>query len=135
MILTDAGASLYTTPRTWPACAALETDRRRRPGTRPRPRPGRDPHHQRGVSRPLPRRWRRVLPHAAQAIKVVRRRRARGSRKWTTVTVYAITSLTAAQADPVLLARWLVARRSACTRLRRSRWPRRSGQVGHGMSG
>jgi predicted transposase YbfD/YdcC len=47
------------------------------------------------------------FPHAAQAIKVVRRRRARGSRKWTTVTVYAITSLTAAQADPVLLARWL----------------------------
>jgi predicted transposase YbfD/YdcC len=47
------------------------------------------------------------FPHAAQAIKVVRRRRALGSRKWTTVTVYAITSLTAAQADPVLLARWL----------------------------
>ena len=47
------------------------------------------------------------FPHAAQAIKLVRRRRALGSRKWTTVTVYAITSLTAAQADPVLLARWL----------------------------
>jgi predicted transposase YbfD/YdcC len=47
------------------------------------------------------------FPHAAQAIKVVRRRRALGSRKWTTVTVYAITSLTAAQADPMLLARWL----------------------------
>jgi predicted transposase YbfD/YdcC len=47
------------------------------------------------------------FPHAAQAIKVVRRRRALGSRKWTTVTVYAITSLTAMQADPVLLARWL----------------------------
>jgi predicted transposase YbfD/YdcC len=47
------------------------------------------------------------FPHAAQAIKVVRRRRALGSRKWTTVTVYAITSLTAGQADPVLLARWL----------------------------
>ncbi len=47
------------------------------------------------------------FPHAAQAIKVVRRRRALGSRKWTTVTVYAITSLTAVQADPVLLARWL----------------------------
>jgi hypothetical protein len=49
----------------------------------------------------------RRQPEAAQAIKVVRRRRALGSRKWTTVTVYAITSLTAAQADPVLLARWL----------------------------
>jgi predicted transposase YbfD/YdcC len=47
------------------------------------------------------------FPHAAQAIKIVRRRRALGSRKWTTVTVYAITSLTALQADPVLLARWL----------------------------
>ena len=32
------------------------------------------------------------FPHAAQAIKVVRRRRALGSKKWTTVTVYAITS-------------------------------------------
>jgi len=47
------------------------------------------------------------FPHAAQAIKVVRRRRALGSKKWTTVTVYAITSLTALQADPVLLTRWL----------------------------
>jgi predicted transposase YbfD/YdcC len=47
------------------------------------------------------------FPHAAPAIKVVRRRRALGSRKWTTVTVYAITSLTALHADPVLLARWL----------------------------
>ncbi len=47
------------------------------------------------------------FPHAAQAIKVVRRRRPLTSRKWTTVTVYAITSLTAHQADPVLLARWL----------------------------
>ncbi len=47
------------------------------------------------------------FPHAAQAIKVVRRRRALASRKWTTVTVYAITSLTAIQADPVLLARCL----------------------------
>jgi len=47
------------------------------------------------------------FPHAAQAIKVVRRRRALGSKKWTTVTVYAITSLTAPQADATLLARWL----------------------------
>jgi len=30
-----------------------------------------------------------------------------GSRKWTTVTVYAITSLTTFQADPALLARWI----------------------------
>jgi predicted transposase YbfD/YdcC len=47
------------------------------------------------------------FPHAAQAIKVVRRRRALTSRTWNTVTVYAITSLTALQANPVLLARWL----------------------------
>ena len=47
------------------------------------------------------------FPHAAQAIKLVRRRRALGSNKWTTVTVYAITSLTGRQADPTLLARWL----------------------------
>lgn len=47
------------------------------------------------------------FPHAAQAIKLVRRRRSLGSRKWTTVTVYAITSLTAFQADPALLARWI----------------------------
>jgi predicted transposase YbfD/YdcC len=47
------------------------------------------------------------FPHAAQAIKLVRRRRSLTSRKWTTVTVYAITSLTAFQTDPVLLARWI----------------------------
>lgn len=47
------------------------------------------------------------FPHATQAIKVVRRRRAAGNRRWATVTVYAITSLSAEQADPVLLARWL----------------------------
>ena len=47
------------------------------------------------------------FPFAAQAIKLVRRRRPRrpGGR-WKTVTVYAITSLTAFQADPALLARW-----------------------------
>jgi hypothetical protein len=56
---------------------------------------------------PCPDRGGEFFPHAAQAIKVVRRRRVLGSRKWTTVTVYAITSLTAVQADPVLLARWL----------------------------
>ena len=37
------------------------------------------------------------FPHAAQAIKAVRRRRALGSSKWTRVTVYGITSLTAVQ--------------------------------------
>ena len=56
---------------------------------------------------PCPDRGGEFFPHAAQAIKVVRRRRLLGSSRWTTVTVYAITSLTAVQADPVLLARWL----------------------------
>ena len=56
---------------------------------------------------PCPDRGGEFFPHAAQAMKVVRRRRALRSKKWTTVTVYAITSLTALQADPVLLARWL----------------------------
>lgn len=37
----------------------------------------------------------------------MRRRRPLSSRTWTTVTVYAITSLTGCQADPTLLARWL----------------------------
>jgi len=49
-----------------------------------------------------------LFPHAAQAIKLVRRRRPlRPGGKAKTVTVYAITSLTAFQADPVLLARWI----------------------------
>jgi hypothetical protein len=46
------------------------------------------------------------FPHATQAIKLIRRRRPLRGR-WRTVTVYAITSLTAFQADPVLLARWI----------------------------
>jgi predicted transposase YbfD/YdcC len=56
---------------------------------------------------PVPDQGGEFFPHAAQAIKIVRRRRALTSKKWTTVTVYAITSLTAFQADPALLARWL----------------------------
>jgi predicted transposase YbfD/YdcC len=57
--------------------------------------------------RPCPDLGGEFFPHAAQAIKVVRRRRPLNSTRWTTVTVYAITSLTAVQANPVLLARWL----------------------------
>jgi predicted transposase YbfD/YdcC len=48
-----------------------------------------------------------AFPHAAQAIRVVRRRRplsGKNSRKWTSETVYAVTSLTAAQASPAKLA-------------------------------
>jgi predicted transposase YbfD/YdcC len=46
------------------------------------------------------------LPHAAQAIKLVRRRRSHTGR-WHTAMVYAITSLPGWQADPVLLAGWI----------------------------
>jgi predicted transposase YbfD/YdcC len=48
------------------------------------------------------------FPYAAQAIKLVRRRRPlRPGGRWKTVTVYAITSLTGFDADPGLLARWI----------------------------
>jgi predicted transposase YbfD/YdcC len=43
------------------------------------------------------------FPHAAQAIQVIRRVRAPGSRRWRTVTVYAVTSLALGTASP---ARW-----------------------------
>lgn len=46
------------------------------------------------------------FPGAAQALKIVRRRRARG-RRWSVQTVYAITSLTARAADPAQLACWV----------------------------
>jgi predicted transposase YbfD/YdcC len=45
-----------------------------------------------------------AFPHAAQAIQIVRRRRTLTSSKWSTETVYAITSLTPAQASPAQLA-------------------------------
>ena len=48
------------------------------------------------------------FPHAAQAIRVTRRiRPLSGSKKWRTVTAYAITSLTAGQATPAQLAGWI----------------------------
>jgi predicted transposase YbfD/YdcC len=47
------------------------------------------------------------FPHAAQAIQVTRRVRAPGSRRWRTVTVYAVTSLTLGAASPAQLAGWL----------------------------
>jgi predicted transposase YbfD/YdcC len=46
------------------------------------------------------------FPAAAQALKVVRRRRDRHGR-WSVQTVYAITSLDARDADPALLATWV----------------------------
>jgi predicted transposase YbfD/YdcC len=54
-----------------------------------------------------------LFPHAAQAIQVVRRRRLlggkttnskNGKRRWSTETVYAVTSLTATQTSPAELA-------------------------------
>jgi predicted transposase YbfD/YdcC len=49
-----------------------------------------------------------AFPHAAQAVQIVRRRRpltGKNSKKWSTETVYAITSLTVIQARPADLAR------------------------------
>jgi predicted transposase YbfD/YdcC len=40
------------------------------------------------------------FPHAAQAIQLIRRRRPLGGKRWSTETVYAITSLTATQTNP-----------------------------------
>jgi predicted transposase YbfD/YdcC len=47
------------------------------------------------------------FPHATQAIRITRRVRSLHSRRWRTVTVYAVTSLTAAQAHPARLADWI----------------------------
>jgi predicted transposase YbfD/YdcC len=47
------------------------------------------------------------FPHAAQAIQLTRRVRAPGSRRWRTVTVYAVTSLALGTASPAQLAGWL----------------------------
>jgi predicted transposase YbfD/YdcC len=49
-----------------------------------------------------------AFPHAAQAIRVTRRTRPlSGKKKWRTFTIYAITSLTAAQATDTQLAGWI----------------------------
>lgn len=45
-----------------------------------------------------------AFPYATQAIQIVRRRRPSQRKKWSTETVYAITSLTPAQASPQQLA-------------------------------
>jgi len=47
------------------------------------------------------------FPHACQVIQVTRRARDLGARRWRTVTVYAITSLTFAQASLAWLADYL----------------------------
>lgn len=48
-----------------------------------------------------------LFPHASQVIRVVRKRRKLGARRWSTETVYAITDLTAEQATAEELATWL----------------------------
>ncbi|HEV8649138.1 MAG TPA: transposase, partial [Actinomycetes bacterium] len=47
------------------------------------------------------------FPHATQAIRSTRRVRSLRSRRWRTVTAYAVTSLTAAEASPARLADWI----------------------------
>ena len=47
------------------------------------------------------------FPHATQAIRITRRVRPLTGHKWRTVTVYAVTSLTAGQASPARLADWI----------------------------
>jgi predicted transposase YbfD/YdcC len=47
------------------------------------------------------------FPHAAQVLQVTRKTRELRTRRWRTVTVYAVTSLTFAQASPARLADYL----------------------------
>jgi len=47
------------------------------------------------------------FPHATQALRIRRRRLNLSTGRWSTVTVYAITNLSAAQATPAELADWL----------------------------
>jgi len=47
------------------------------------------------------------FPHATQALRITRRVRSLHGRRWRTVVVYAVTSLTAAQASPARLADWI----------------------------
>ena len=62
-----------------------------------------------------------AFPHAAQALRIIRRRRPLNSKKWSAETIYAITSLTAIQARPAELAaiirgHWLIEDRLHCVR-------------------
>jgi predicted transposase YbfD/YdcC len=47
------------------------------------------------------------FPHATQALRITRRVRLLAGRRWRTVTVYAVTSLTAVQAHPARLADYI----------------------------
>jgi predicted transposase YbfD/YdcC len=48
-----------------------------------------------------------AFPHAVQALKITRRTKPIGGRRWRTVTVYAVTNLSAYQASPAHLADYL----------------------------
>jgi hypothetical protein len=47
-----------------------------------------------------------LFPHARQVLRIQRRRRLYGAKKWSCETVYAITDLPAEQADAVEIAAW-----------------------------
>jgi predicted transposase YbfD/YdcC len=47
------------------------------------------------------------FPHATQALRITRRVRPLAGRRWRTVTVYAVTNLSAAQASSARLADWI----------------------------
>ena len=48
-----------------------------------------------------------LFPYASQVMRVVRKRRALGAKRWSTETAYAVTDLTAEQATAAELAGWL----------------------------
>jgi predicted transposase YbfD/YdcC len=48
-----------------------------------------------------------LFPHAAQAVQIIRRTRRLDGRAWRRETAYAITSLTAQDAQPAQLAGWI----------------------------
>jgi predicted transposase YbfD/YdcC len=83
------------------------------------------------------------FPHAAQTLQVTRKVRKLHTRRWRTVTVYAITSLTFAQASPARLAdllrgHWAIEQRPALRPGRdlhpgRLPGPRRDRPAGHGL--
>jgi predicted transposase YbfD/YdcC len=81
-----------------PAGLAQGPRGRPHPRPRPRPRPRQTARPQSRLGPPLRR------PHAAQVIQVTRKTRDLGTRGWHTVVVYAITSLSFAQARPARLA-------------------------------
>lgn len=47
-----------------------------------------------------------LFPHAAQVLRIRRRRRTSGAKRWSTETVYAITDLSAEQASAAEIAAW-----------------------------